>query len=90
MRQDNLLHWTRKQPFEPFVVHLTDGAKYEVRHPDMIMPMRGEVFLLALPHANDPNRGEKPIMLSYFHLTKVEALELPEKQTNLQNGTPPS
>ncbi len=75
MRQESILHWTRKQPFEPFAVQMTDGTRYEVRHPDMIMPMRGEVFLMALPRANDPNRGDKAIRLSYFHITKVEAME---------------
>lgn len=75
MRQESILHWTRKQPFEPFVVQMTDGTRYEVRHPDMIMPIRGEVFLMALPRANDPTRGDKAIMLSYFHITKVEPME---------------
>lgn len=87
MRQESLLNWTRKQPFEPFAVHMTDGAKYEVRHPDMIMPMRGEVFMLALPRPGDPNRGDKAIMLSYFHITKVEPLDGVTSDNASKNGS---
>jgi hypothetical protein len=87
MRQESLHEWTRRQPFEPFVVLMTDGTKYEVRHPDMIMPMRGEVFMLALPRPNDPNRGDRAIMLSYFHIMRVEPLGSVTSDNASKNGS---
>jgi hypothetical protein len=37
MRYQDLLRRVKKQPFRPFRVHVSDGAIYEVRHPDLLM-----------------------------------------------------
>lgn len=34
VRPEDILEMLRATPFEPFRVYLTDGAVYEVRHPD--------------------------------------------------------
>jgi hypothetical protein len=74
MRQESILDWTRKQPFEPFVIQLTDGERFVIRHPDMVLPLRGEV-VLARSRENDPTRGDRAVMISYFHIVKIERLE---------------
>ena len=30
----------KRQPFRPFVIHLSNGETYEVRHPEFAMPTR--------------------------------------------------
>ena len=37
MTADDLRDLFRKQPFRPMVVHMTNGARFEVRHPDQGM-----------------------------------------------------
>jgi len=37
MTQEDIQEVARRQPFEPFRVHLTTGLKYDVVHPDLIM-----------------------------------------------------
>ena len=38
MLSEELHSFVRRRPFEPFRVYLTDGARYDVSHPDMLMP----------------------------------------------------
>ena len=34
MDPQEVVSFLRRQPFEPFRIHLTDGTVYEVHHPD--------------------------------------------------------
>jgi hypothetical protein len=35
MERDKLREWLKRQPFQPFRVHVADGRKYDVRFPRM-------------------------------------------------------
>lgn len=37
MQFEDLERRLRTRPFRPFRIHLTDGASYEVRHPEMCL-----------------------------------------------------
>jgi hypothetical protein len=75
MSADELLEHVRRRPFVPFVVVTTDGTRYEIRHPELLMPGRRHVII------GIPRRAEEPIMdrsvyLSLLHLQRIE-LETP-------------
>ena len=36
MNMDTIREWLRRQPFEPFVVKLSNGDVHEVRHPENV------------------------------------------------------
>jgi hypothetical protein len=36
MTAEELRDTLREQPFEPFRIVLTDGATYDIRHPDLL------------------------------------------------------
>ena len=40
------------RPFEPFVVQLSSGESYEVRHPEMAALMKTRLFV-AMPDSDD-------------------------------------
>ncbi len=48
MRPEDILEILRNKPFEPFRVYLTDGAVYEIRHPDMAIVQRSKVTVAVL------------------------------------------
>lgn len=66
MTTDELLRHLQRRPFQAFRLHLTDGANYEIRHPEMMMvglqeaeigipavpavPIYGRIVTIALPH----------------------------------------
>ena len=35
MERDKLREWLKRQPFQPFRVHVADGRKYDIRFPRM-------------------------------------------------------
>jgi hypothetical protein len=48
MDPQEVIDLLRRQPFEPFRIHLTDGTVYEVRHPDQCIVTFSAVHV-ALP-----------------------------------------
>ena len=64
----------RQVPFEPFRLHLTDGTKFEVPHPDFLT-----ISKLAIHVAVDPvGKDEIPsriVRISPLHITHIEPLE---------------
>jgi hypothetical protein len=67
MNPDDLIALMRLQPFQPFTVHLNNGATFEVRHPDQATIV-GEMLLVA--HHGD--QLERIAMLYIAHITTKE------------------
>ena len=59
MRPQDILDLLGRRPFEPFRLYLSDGAVFEIRHPELAMAVKGQ----AIP-AYDP-RGLKGMGLGY-------------------------
>jgi hypothetical protein len=64
--KDRLLH----RPFEPFRVCLSNGERYEIRHPEMALLVRSGV-LVAVPDAQG-EPPEVPVWCSSLHVAAVE------------------
>jgi hypothetical protein len=77
------LEWTRRQPFEPFALVTTDGSRYEVTHPELVMPTLSEV-VVGVPGANGAAR--RAIFVSYFHIVRIEPLNSEPAQPSETNG----
>jgi hypothetical protein len=45
MSGDDLLEIIRRRPFVPFELIATDGTRYPIRHPEMLMPGRRYVTI---------------------------------------------
>lgn len=70
---EELLRHIRRAPFEPFGVYVTDGAAYDVRHPELIMPGARSV---EIGIAADPNQAffDRVVTVSLIHITRLEPL----------------
>ncbi len=74
MRPDDILELLRAQPFEPFRICLTDGATYDIRHPDMAIVQRSRVTV-AVPGPRGPDGpAERTVNCALLHITRTEAL----------------
>jgi hypothetical protein len=61
MNAETIRDWIRRQPFEPFEVHMTNGEKHFIRHPEVALlvgnrlvvgyPETGRIAILLLLHA---------------------------------------
>lgn len=66
MNEDELKQVIRSQPFEPVRLHLSNGAAFEVRHPDAIAIARRTSGIVV---------GSGIQVISNRHITHVEPLE---------------
>lgn len=73
MRPDELINLIRVRPFAPLRIHLSDGTRYEIRHPDQIIVLRGRVDIGV---GADPETGaaERVEHVSLLHIVRVEEL----------------
>jgi hypothetical protein len=75
MPPDELLRAARRRPFEPFRIHVSDGAAYDISHPDMILPGQRSL-VVGLP--GDPQRPyEQFVTIALLHVTRLEPLVSP-------------
>jgi hypothetical protein len=74
MSADDLQKHMRQRPFVPFVVVTTDGTRYEIRHPEFLMPTKRSVVIgvSAAPRDTVP---DTTVYLSLLHLQRVEVQE---------------
>jgi len=70
MRQISVLEWTRRLPFITFAIQCSDGVRYEIRNPELVIASMTHVAI-----ANSLPKDESPLMvLSYYHIVRIEPL----------------
>jgi hypothetical protein len=74
MRPDDILQLLRQRPFQPFRIHLSNGALYEVRHPELALVSRSTMYIFK-PAADLPYPGvENYDLIALVHINHVEPL----------------
>jgi hypothetical protein len=71
MTADDLLKRIRQRPFVPFVVVTTDGTRYEIGHPEFLMPLKRYV-IIGVPAAPGEDVADQSVHLSLLHLQRLE------------------
>lgn len=72
MRPEDLLELLRTYPFEPFRVHLSDGASYDIHHPDMAIVERSKV-IIGVPGREGPDGPmERTVNCALIHVVRAE------------------
>jgi hypothetical protein len=72
MRAEEINTHARKHPFEPFRIFLSDGSSLDVRHSELIVVTRTNVYV-AIPS----RRGglpDKSVWVDPIHVTRVELI----------------
>jgi hypothetical protein len=86
MYPEDLLQPLRKRPFEPFVIHVSDGTTYEVRHSELMMVGDGSV-VIGVPKPNQPlpvyQRYET---VSIRHIVRIVPLAAAKPGKNGEQG----
>lgn len=81
MRRDDLIDALRASPFRPFRLHVSDGAAFEVRHPEMLMVTRHSVIVGILESGENGSsedaypRIERSTTVDLLHVTQIEELQ---------------
>jgi hypothetical protein len=82
VRQISMLEWTRRLPFVPFAIHCSDGVRYEIRNPELVVASMTEVSI-TLPSSAD---GGPPLVLSYYQIVRIEPLQPAANAGTESNG----
>jgi len=70
MRPDDIRAHLRRQPFHPIRVYISDGSKYDVRHPELMLVTRTEVVIAIDP--GDDRIPERKVFCDPVHITRIE------------------
>ena len=62
----------RKEPFQPIAVHLSDGASYEIRHPENAAISVAELAIAI--GGNDEQVATQMVYCDPQHVTRIEPL----------------
>jgi hypothetical protein len=66
----------QRRPFVPFRIVTSDGTNYDIRHPEMAMLFPTAV-LVAFPNEKAPGTFSRFVLVSMYHIVRVETLEAP-------------
>ena len=64
--RETLIQLLRQQPFKPFVVQMSNGASFEIRHPDMAALAKSNLIV------SQPDSDEVE-MCALLHIANVKA-----------------
>jgi hypothetical protein len=84
MMAKDLLRRVREQPFVPFRVVVSEGASYEVRHPDQIM-VRRDTAVIGLP-SDDDDFMEKSVIVDLDYVITLEPIPVKKAKGKPANG----
>jgi len=72
MRPNDIIAHTRKRPFQPVRVYISDGKTYDIRHPEMMMVGRTEVVIGLATRGKD--LFERLAYCDPDHITRIEPI----------------
>ena len=73
MRLQEVQNALKKQPFEPFRIHLSDGQALDVRHPEFAALTRHSIFVGAPTDGDDV--PERMVQCDLLHVTTIEPID---------------
>lgn len=70
MSPDELKHYLKQRPFQPFRIHLSTGAFFDIRKPEMVDVGRS-TLILAMPLESQMQRF---VVVALVHIAWFEVL----------------
>jgi hypothetical protein len=83
MNSEKFREHLRKQPFQAFRLFMSDGASYEVVHPEFALVAQREIAVALPPRTGD--MPERFVYLDPLHIVRLEPIE-EEKSKPRKNG----
>lgn len=75
----------KHQPFEPFRLVMTDGANYEIRHPDLLWVGRHSI-MVGLTGQPGQTFYERSVKIDLLHIIRLEPLGISSSPSNGSAG----
>lgn len=73
MRPEDVREHVVKQPFEPFRIFMSDGAIFDVKHPDLCIIGRSALQVV-IPDRKNPWMYDRLAHCALIHVTRIEPI----------------
>ena len=84
-RPDDILARLRQQPFRPLRLIVSEGLRYDIVHPDLVLVGQRDL-MIGSPSANNPHVYDRMTRVAIVHLVGME--DLPVATPPGANGPP--
>ncbi len=81
MRTPDIEAQLKQRPFVPFLLHMSDGSSYQIRHPEMLM-VSNTVLAVGVYDEPDTPRPARIVMCDPIHITRLEPVNGHHKDTS--------
>jgi hypothetical protein len=68
MNMDSIREWLQRRPFEPFLISLSNGETYEVRHSENVALAKTRIAV-TFPEL------DRVVHISLIHINSIEGLQ---------------
>lgn len=82
MGQSDFLYYLRRRPFLPFRMFLTDGAFYDIRHPDQAIPTFTSVWITRPRPVLGGTGVDEVVIVSLLQVVRLEPIPSPTGNGN--------
>lgn len=72
MRPEDLRELNRRQPFEPYRIHITTGQTYDIEHPDQVIVQRSR---LVIGTGGEAGISDQIAHMALIHIVQIEELQ---------------
>ncbi len=76
IRPEGIREMLRKQPFQPFRMHVSNGQSYDVKHPELELVTRGTIVVSKPVAGSEEPIGEGFHHVSVLHINNIELLPI--------------
>jgi hypothetical protein len=74
MRPEDVREHLEARPFEPIRLFMSDGATFDIRHPDMCIVSRSAVYV-GIPDPRSPGVAVRVAHCALIHITRIEPVD---------------
>jgi hypothetical protein len=67
----------RERPFQPFRIVVSEGLRYEIRHPDLVFVGRRDI-MIGHPDRITPTVYDQVTRVAYVHIVAIEDISQTE------------
>ena len=80
-RPDDILARMREKPFRPVRIIVSEGQKYDIRHPDLVFVGSRDI-MIGFPAADNPHVYDQVTRVALVHIVSTEDLPAPAASPN--------
>jgi len=73
MRPEDMREHVTKQPFEPFRIFMSDGATFDIAHPELCIIGRSAVHVV-IPNPKRRWMADRLAHCALIHITRIEPM----------------